>query len=209
MFIKYIILKFVFFMIEKTSSWKYHKVDLFKNLCQSDRPIVICVWHGCFIFPMNFLKNHHIETKIVSSTHPDSMVLASILKDYGFSLIKGSSTRGAKNVIKEMMVSLKNQDSIIAITNDGPKGPARVAKGGAIALAQKFNARLVFITGKSDNYFKLKTWDSFIMPKLFSKNDIYISELVCPKNKTSDELGAHISNEMNEIQNKIDSDDND
>ena len=205
MFIKYIILKFVFFMIEKTSSWKYHNLDLFKKLCQSDRPIVICVWHGCFIFPMNFLKNHYIETKLVSSTHPDSMVLAKVLKGYGFSLIKGSSTRGAKNVIKEMMANLKNQDSIIAITNDGPKGPARVAKGGAIALAQKFNARLVFITGKSNNYFKLKTWDSFIMPKLFSKNDIYINEIICPKDKNSEELGIYISNKMNEIQNKIDS----
>ena len=191
-------------MIEKTSSWKYHGSDFLKKLSQSERPILICVWHGFFIFPLNFLKNNYIETKIISSTHPDSMILAKVLNDYGFSLIKGSSTRGSKNVIKEMMGALKKSNSILAITNDGPKGPPRIAKGGAIALAQKFNARIVFITGKSNNYIKLKTWDSFIIPKLFSKNDIYINEIICPSNKPSEELGVYISNKMNEIQNEID-----
>ena len=191
-------------MIEKTSLWKYHGSDFFKKLSQSERPILICVWHGFFIFPLNFLKNNYIETKIISSTHPDSMILAKVLNDYGFSLIKGSSTRGSKNVIKEMMGALKKSNSILAITNDGPKGPPRIAKGGAIALAQKFNARIVFITGKSNNYIKLKTWDSFIIPKLFSKNDIYINEIICPSNKPSEELGVYISNKMNEIQNEID-----
>ena len=209
MFIKYLILKFVFFIIEKTSSWKYHGIDVFNDSCKSNSPVVVCVWHGFFIFPMNFLKNNYIETKIVSSTHPDSMILGRVLTDYGFTLIKGSSTRGAKNVIKEMMLSLKNSASVIAITNDGPKGPPRIAKGGAVNLAKKFNANILFITGRSNRYKKWKTWDSFIMPRPFSKNDIYINKIECPGNKTSEELGKYISNKMNEIQNKIDDKNND
>jgi len=209
MFIKYIILKLTFFIIEKTSSWKYHGSDVFKKLYEAETPILVCVWHGFFIFPMNFLKKNYIETKVISSTHPDSMVLAKVLTDYGFSLIKGSSTRGAKNVIKKMMAALKSPNSIVAITNDGPKGPPRIAKGGAIRLAQKLNAKIVFITGKSNNYIKIKTWDNFIIPKLFSKNDVYINEIICPANKTQEELGNYITNRMNEIQDKIDLKNND
>tara|TARA_B100001741_G_C16332247_1_gene495546 strand:- start:69 stop:698 length:630 start_codon:yes stop_codon:yes gene_type:complete len=205
MLIKYAILKFVFFIIQITSSWKYHGVENFKRLIGSNQPVLICVWHGFFIFPMNFLKNYYKETKIVSSTHPDSMVLAKVLNDYGFSLIKGSSTRGSKNVIKEMMRDLKDSNSIIAITNDGPKGPARVAKGGAISLAKKFNAKLVFISGRSSNYIKLKTWDSFIMPKPFSKNEVYINEINYPNDEIADDIGKYISDKMNEIQKNIDS----
>ena len=205
MLIKYAILKFVFFIIQITSSWKYHGVENFKRLIGSNQPVLICVWHGFFIFPMNFLKNYYKETKIVSSTHPDSMVLAKVLNDYGFSLIKGSSTRGSKNVIKEMMRGLKDSNSIIAITNDGPKGPARVAKGGAISLAKKFNAKLVFISGRSSNYIKLKTWDSFIMPKPFSKNEVYINEINYPNDEIADDIGKYISDKMNEIQKNIDS----
>ncbi len=205
MLIKYAILKFVFFIIQITSSWKYHGVENFRKLIGSNQPVLICVWHGFFIFPMNFLKNYYKETKIVSSTHPDSMVLAKVLNDYGFSLIKGSSTRGSKNVIKEMMRDLKDSNSIIAITNDGPKGPARVAKGGAISLAKKFNAKLVFISGRSSNYIKLKTWDSFIMPKPFSKNEVYINEINYPNDEIADDIGKYISDKMNEIQKNIDS----
>ena len=205
MLIKYAILKFVFFIIQITSSWKYHGVENFRKLIGSNHPVLICVWHGFFIFPMNFLKNYYKETKIVSSTHPDSMVLAKVLNDYGFSLIKGSSTRGSKNVIKEMMRGLKDSNSIIAITNDGPKGPARVAKGGAISLAKKFNAKLVFISGRSSNYIKLKTWDSFIMPKPFSKNEVYINEISFPNDEIADDIGKYISDKMNEIQKNIDS----
>ena len=205
MLIKYAILKFVFFIIQITSSWKYHGLENFRRLIGSNQPVLICVWHGFFIFPMNFLKNYYKETKIVSSTHPDSMVLAKVLNDYGFSLIKGSSTRGSKNVIKEMMRGLKDSNSIIAITNDGPKGPARVAKGGAISLAKKFNAKLVFISGRSSNYIKLKTWDSFIMPKPFSKNEVYINEISYPNDENTDDIGKYISDKMNEIQKNIDS----
>ena len=205
MLIKYAILKFVFFIIQITSSWKYHGLENFRRLIGSNQPVLICVWHGFFIFPMNFLKNYYKETKIVSSTHPDSMVLARVLNDYGFSLIKGSSTRGSKNVIKEMMRGLKDSNSIIAITNDGPKGPARVAKGGAISLAKKFNAKLVFISGRSSNYIKLKTWDSFIMPKPFSKNEVYINEISYPNDEIADDIGKYISDKMNEIQKNIDS----
>ena len=205
MLIKYVILKFVFFVVRITSSWTYHGTETFRELIRSDRPVLICVWHGFFIFPMNFLKNYYRETKIVSSTHPDSMVLAKVLNDYGFTLIKGSSTRGAQNVIKEMMKSLKDSNSIVAITNDGPKGPARIAKGGAISLAKKFNAKLVFISGRSNNYVKLKTWDSFIMPKPFSNNEVYINEISCPNEESSADIGKYMSDKMNEIQNNIDS----
>ena len=204
MTIKYLILKFIFFIIEKTCSWKYHNIELFDKLHKSDKPIIICIWHGFFIFPMFFLKKHYIQTKVVSSTHADSMILARVLIDYGFSLIKGSSTRGSKNVIKEMMRFLKKHNSIIAITNDGPKGPPRIAKGGAVALAKKMNAHIVFITGKSNNYRKLKTWDSFILPKLFSKNDVYINQIELINSQNSIDLGKDISIKMNKIQNLID-----
>jgi|TARA_B100002052_G_C15748999_1_gene536859 hypothetical protein len=204
MLIKYVILKFIFFIIQISTSWKYHGVERFNKLVDSNRPVLVCVWHGFFIFPMVFLKNYYKQTKIVSSTHPDSMVLAKVLNDYGFNLIKGSSTRGAKNVIKEMMKSLRDTSSIIAITNDGPKGPARIAKGGAVSLAKKLNAKLVFISGKSDSCFRLKTWDRFVMPKPFSNNHVYINEINYPSDSNHEDIGKYISDKMNEIQDDID-----
>ena len=57
MLIKYIILKFIFFIIQISTSWKYHGVERFNKLVVSNQPVLVCVWHGYFIFPMIFLKN--------------------------------------------------------------------------------------------------------------------------------------------------------
>ena len=37
---------------------------------------------------------------------------------------------------------INNTKSIIAITNDGPKGPARIAKSGSFSLALKHNVNI-------------------------------------------------------------------
>ena len=190
--------------IEKTCSWKYHGEEELKKLQKSESPILICLWHGYFIFPMIYLKRRFSFAKVVSSTHKDSMVLASVLERFGFDLIKGSSTRGAKNVLKKMIKQYKNPQSITVITNDGPKGPPRLAKEGSVLLAHKSKVKIVFISGKSSGFWRLKTWDRFILPKPFSKNDVYIKIVDVPKKIGDKEVGIFVNHQMNQIQDKID-----
>ena len=163
--IKSFILWFLFLIVDKTCHWRYQGQDNLNKLIESDSPILLCMWHGNFIFPMIYFKRFLPQIQVVSSTHNDSNILANVLKKYGFYLIKGSSSRGAKNVLKEMIAAYKKSDSIIAITNDGPKGPPRIAKEGSVTLAYKLNAHIVFMTGRASNFWKIKTWDCFIFPK--------------------------------------------
>ena len=205
MLIKSLILWIVFIFIEKTCSWRYYGTENFKKLHASESAVLVCLWHGYFIFPMIYLKRFFPFAKVVSSTHRDSMVLAKVLQKFGFNLIKGSSTRGAKNVLKKMIKQYKNPQSITAITNDGPKGPPRVAKKGSILLAHKSNVKIVFITGKSSNFWSLKTWDSFKLPKPFSKNNIYINIIDVPNNIKSKEVPLFVNSKMNKIQDEVNS----
>ena len=205
MSIKSIILWLIFIFIEKTCSWKYHGEEKLKEIHSSNSPILICLWHGYFIFPMIYLKQNYSFSKVVSSTHKDSMVLAAVLQKFGFSLIKGSSSRGAKNVLKKMIKQYKKPQSITIITNDGPKGPPRVAKEGSILLARKSGAKIIFVSGKSNKYWRLKTWDRFILPKPFSKNDVYISTIDVPKKIKDKDVGLFVGSKMNQIQDQIDS----
>ncbi len=113
----------------------------------------------------------------ISSNHFDSEVLAGVLKSWNIKLIRGSSSRGWVNVIKKMMTIFKNPNSIITLTNDGPKGPPRVAKQGALSVAEKCNAQIVAISADIDNKWVLNTWDKTIMPKPFSTIYIKISNV--------------------------------
>ena len=104
-----------------------------------------------------------------------------------------------------MIKQYKNPESITIITNDGPKGPPRVAKEGSILLAHKSNVKIIFISGRSNKYWRLKTWDRFVLPKPFSKNNVYINIIDLPQKIEDKEVGSFVSSKMNKIQDEIDS----
>ena len=74
---------------------------------------------------------------VVSSTHRDSEILASILTSWKYQLIKGSSTRGWLSVLKKLIKVFSAPNNIVAITSDGPRGPAKKTKPGALKIAIK------------------------------------------------------------------------
>ena len=203
MVLKSLILQFLFFLVDKTCVWRYKGHEKFQKLIDSDFPILVCMWHGNFIFPMIYFKRFFPSVKVVSSTHNDSMILATVLKKYGFNLIKGSSSKGAQQVLKKMIREYRRPESLIAITNDGPKGPPRVAKLGSIALAHKMNAHIVFMSGRASRFWKLKTWDGFILPKPFSKNTVYIDKIKIPKELNKEDVAVFLTSQMNKIENDI------
>ena len=202
--IKYHILYFLFLLVEKTCAWKYIGENDLKKAYASNRPTLICVWHGQFIFPLIYFKKTFTNIKVVSSNHKDSMVLARVLIKYGFSLIKGSSSKGGKNVIKNMIALYKNKDSIVVVTNDGPKGPAKIAKQGSVALANKMNANILFTTGRASRFWTLKTWDRFVLPKPFATNTVYFNKIEIPKSIKKENVASFITDAMNKIENDID-----
>ena len=202
--IKALILRLLFCIVDKTCFWTHHNEHVLREAQKSGSPTLICMWHGHFIFSMIYLKNNLSDVNVISSTHKDSMILASVLQKYKFNLIKGSSTRGAKNVLKNMIQKYKQPESVIAITNDGPKGPRRIAKAGALQLAHKMGANILFMTGRASRFWTLKTWDRFVLPKPFATNRVYFAKTNIPKEIDKDLIGTFITNWMNKVENDID-----
>ena len=137
------------------------------KLIQSGDPVMLCVWHGRLLFPSWYIR-HHTTLHIISSRHADSEILAHILRHWGYRLIRGSTKKGGVRVIKEMTEIFK-KGGIIAVTNDGPKGPARIAKSGSVGLAIKNNVQIITVTGSATKYWQMKSWDRFMLPKPFGK----------------------------------------
>ena len=55
----------------------------------------------------------------------------------------------------------------LAITPDGPKGPAFKVKEGVIKLAQLTGARIIPVSYQATRRKKLKSWDGFMVVKPF------------------------------------------
>ena len=97
----------------------------------------------------------------------DGDLLAEILGDYGYALIRGSSSRGALSAVRAGLRAL-NHGKMVAIALDGPRGPAHVAQPGAEALARRHGVPLVLTTVRARGI-RLNTWDHFLIPLPFSR----------------------------------------
>ena len=174
------------------------------ELIKSGEPIMLCVWHGRLLFPSWYIR-YHTTLHIISSKHADSELLAQILRHWGYGLIRGSTNKGGMGVIREMTEIFKG-GGIIAVTNDGPKGPARIAKSGSIALAIKNNVKIITVTGSATKYWQMKSWDRFMLPKPFGKIQIVVSKPldIIKKPSTSEEEIQLLTIFMNRYQDEAD-----
>ena len=167
-FLLSLILHPVLFFLFRTNKWVVVGYDKLKDSIESDSSIMLCSWHERFLYAVYFLKKYKIKNVwAVSSTHSDSQIMAHFLKRSSFSLIRGSSTRGWDNVIKKMLKTLQSPKSIVAITNDGPKGPPRIAKLGSYKIAIKSKSKIISISCVSTKFWTVASWDKLRIPKPF------------------------------------------
>ncbi|MBT3251805.1 MAG: lysophospholipid acyltransferase family protein [Candidatus Marinimicrobia bacterium] len=165
----------LFFCVFKTSRWVIHGEEHLLIPLRENYPILICAWHGRLAYVVNYMKHINMKPWAVASLHDDGDIISRILARWGFRMIRGSSNRGGREVIKQMIQAFNSNNRVIALTNDGPKGPAKIAKPGSINLAKQFNASIIAISGNSIGYWQFKSWDKFRIPKPFSTIHIHIS----------------------------------
>lgn len=185
-----------------TCRWKIHDVHNLNNCIAAQTPLLICSWHQRFVFVAQFFKNFKFPIWAISSTHKDSEIMAKILKKWNWKLIRGSSTKGWRNVILEMTKLLKKPDTAIAITNDGPKGPAKIAKKGSLSLAIRARANIIAMSCTSTSFWQLKSWDKTYIPKPFSTIHVIFSEPLQYNSTTINEgevVGAYLNSGLEKL----------
>ncbi len=175
------------------------------NLINSGRPIMVCVWHGRLVFPSWYLRLKTTNVHAIASRHTDAEIMARILRRWGYGLIRGSTRKGGKAVVQKMADVFKNA-GIIAVTNDGPKGPPRIAKAGSTGLALQYNVQIVTITGSATKFWQMKSWDRSMLPKPFGTIHIIVSPPldISEKPDTTDEEVKLLSDFINQYQDEAD-----
>jgi lysophospholipid acyltransferase (LPLAT)-like uncharacterized protein len=129
-------------------------------------PFIFALWHGQLL-PL--LWHHRGEgVAVLISEHRDGELVARAAKSLGYDLIRGSTTRGAERALISMVRRLQQGDEI-AITPDGPRGPAKKFAPGALVAAQRADCFILPTVMSADRAWRLKSWDRFIIPKPFAR----------------------------------------
>jgi lysophospholipid acyltransferase (LPLAT)-like uncharacterized protein len=111
-------------------------------------------------------------TSAIVSKHFHGELMVRVLGFLNILPLRGSSNRGARGALINSIKAIKEKQNIL-ISPDGPKGPRKSMSDGAVALALKARLPIVIINYRPSSYWQLKSWDRFIIPKPFSKLDIY------------------------------------
>ncbi len=139
----------------------------------------VCVcWHGELLMsPQAYRKIHkkHPASAIISS-HFDGSLIASTLNMLKIRPLRGSTKKGARQVLKQAFKSIKSGEEVL-ITPDGPRGPRHSMSDGAIGIALKSKLPIFVMNYRSEKYWQLKSWDRFVIPKPFTKVDFYIQSI--------------------------------
>ena len=129
--------------------------------------IIVVFWHER-LFAMPYLWPSRRPLCALQSTHADGRMMAACIRRFGVGTIWGSSSRSALSGLRGMMRALADGRSV-AITPDGPRGPARTAARGAVALAQISGRPILPLSWSADSCWRAGGWDRMLIPKPFSR----------------------------------------
>ena len=172
-----------------------------KKLEQQNKNYVLAFWHGTMLLPWYLHRRRNFVALI--SRSKDGDLLARILENWDYKVVRGSSSKGGEDALK-IMVEHAVDNYSIAITPDGPRGPAFKIKPGAVVTSKKSKVPLVLAGVGFSKKKKLKSWDRFEVPFFFSKAKIIYSDPVyVDDNLTFDETSAKLQEcetKLNELQ---------
>lgn len=94
---------------------------------------IIAFWHGRqLMLPLTY---GGAGLDILVSQHRDGELISRAMSPFGFSTVRGSTTRGGSLALRAL-VTAGRRGRDLAITPDGPKGPRGVVQAGVIQLAR-------------------------------------------------------------------------
>ncbi len=127
---------------------------------------IFCFWHQCMLGCAWRFRNLGIA--ILISRSFDGELIARTVERLGFIPIRGSSSRGGVAGLRGMEQAYRAGHHC-AFTSDGPRGPVYVAKPGVTMLAQTVGSDVGVFHVLPQRAWRLKSWDSFMIPKPFSR----------------------------------------
>jgi len=147
-------------------------------------PLCFCAWHALMLVPVY----HHLfnDGYLVVSEHADGELIGRVVGRIGYTLIRGSTTRGGARALIQAIRAVRSGREI-GITPDGPRGPRHVVQPGIVLLAQKSGCPIVPMGFASAWYWEFGSWDRFRLPKPWSHAELRYGEPVFVPSELSEE----------------------
>ncbi|MEZ5690124.1 MAG: lysophospholipid acyltransferase family protein [Rickettsiales bacterium] len=127
---------------------------------------IFAFWHGrMMLLPA---VNPQRKMHVLISDHSDGRLISQVIKRFGQDTVKGSSSKGGTEAVRDIIRLLKNGDNV-SITPDGPRGPNQTAAMGIVTIAKLSKLPIIPVTFYATKHKRLRSWDKFMLAKIFSR----------------------------------------
>jgi lysophospholipid acyltransferase (LPLAT)-like uncharacterized protein len=138
-------------------------------ILRGESTAVIAFWHSQML-PMWYALRKLHPAAIVSPSN-DGGMLAAWLGSLGYgAVLRGSSSRGGSAALSASVEQLRSRS--VLVTPDGPRGPARQAKPGALLAALRAGVPLVVAGWSCERAIRFRSWDRMEAPLPVARVDV-------------------------------------
>lgn len=131
--------------------------------------VLLCVWHQQFFSAIRYFENYRpYAPGLMISRSADGDLIAGVASRTGWRPARGSSSKGGKTAMTEVIGYLK-ETGLAAHILDGPRGPIGKVKPGAVSIALAADAMIVPFYISADRAWYFNSWDKFFIPKPFAR----------------------------------------
>ncbi len=162
--------KIFIWFIGRTLKWQPADISRMVSFQKQYGNVIYAFWHNRLIL-MPYLYNvslHDSNLAVMVSQSRDGQIIAGILERFGFKAIRGSTTRGGKAALREMVKVLKSGFNG-AFTPDGPRGPRYEVSPGVVVLSHLTGLPIIPACVDFSRKKVIPSWDKMIIPLPFSR----------------------------------------
>lgn len=149
---------------------------------------LLVFWHGRAFPVLRAMKG--LPAAVLVSPSKDGELSMAVLRQLGYPIIVGSSSRGGARAMKEMIRTLRG-GMTIAITPDGPRGPIHSITDGVAFLAHMTGYPVVPVGIHVERAWRMPSWDRFTVPKPFARIHAHMgAPIPVPRRISEEEVRA-------------------
>jgi len=168
-----------------TIRWRQVGIEKPEQVWASGGGAIACFWHSRIglspaCWPMDQVRAGRAqEPRALISLSPDGVFIAAAMRHLGFPAIRGSSTKawdkakpkGGAGAVREVLRWLAGGGGL-AITPDGPRGPAEHMADGTVMLARRSGVPVLLVGLACAPAIRLGSWDRAVLPLPFARGAI-------------------------------------
>lgn len=194
-----------------TIRWEHENEQLAEEVWAKGGGVLCAFWHARLaLAPASWPMKRAQPIKGLVSLSPDGEFFTKAVARLGIPAVRGSSSnkdkakqsKGGTQALRDGLKQLKVGG--LAVTPDGPRGPARQMAEGLPLMAKLSGAPVLFIGVSCKPAIRLNSWDRAILPLPFGKGAVVWDKAWYPEGAEMSEVVAEWTERLTAVEARAD-----